>query len=202
MAPPPGFRDHRRMLLPAKLWDGIRDGSVTVAFRSWKRPTVKAGGTLQSPVGVLAIEAVDPIDEGDLTEEDARAAGFADRAAALAAQPAAEPGRQLHRVRFHRAGDDPRIALRAAVATGEELVALVAKLDAMDAASATGPWTREVLALIDANPGVRAPDLAAGRDEETTFFKNRVRRLKALGLTESLAVGYRLAPRAHPLLDG
>ena len=49
------------MLIPSRLHDGIRDGSVTVAFRAWKRPTVKAGGTLQTPAGQLAIVAVDVI---------------------------------------------------------------------------------------------------------------------------------------------
>jgi hypothetical protein len=32
-------------------------------------------------------------------------------------------------------------------------------------------------------------------------FKQRVRRLKALGLTESLQVGYRLSPRGMAFLD-
>lgn len=39
--------------------------------------------------------------------------------------------------------------------------------------------------------------------QERTPFKRRVRRLKELGLTESLRVGYRLSPRALAYLgDG
>ena len=35
---------------------------------------------------------------------------------------------------------------------------------------------------------------------ERVVFKRRVRRLKELGLTESLEVGYRLSPRGEVLL--
>ncbi|WP_225771433.1 hypothetical protein [Inquilinus sp. Marseille-Q2685] len=41
--------------------------------------------------------------------------------------------------------------------------------------------------------------IAAGR--EIAAFKTDVRKLKALGLTESLKVGYRLSPRGRALLE-
>jgi hypothetical protein len=44
---------------------------------------------------------------------------------------------------------------------------------------------------------VRAPDLAASFGRETQPFKIDVRKLKALGLTESLTVGYRISPRGQ-----
>lgn len=58
-----------------------------------------------------------------------------------------------------------------------------------------------MLDLIAAHPGRRAPDLAAELGRETLPFKADVRKLKALGLTESLKVGYRLSPRGRALLD-
>ena len=64
------------------------------------------------------------------------------------------------------------------------------------------PWTREALALIEANPARRAPDLAAELGRETAPFKRDVRKLKELGLTESLEIGYRLSPRGAALLGG
>jgi hypothetical protein len=64
------------MLFRERFWPGIADGSVTIAFRRWKRPTVRAGGTLQSPVGLLAIDSVDSIDDSAISEADARRAGF------------------------------------------------------------------------------------------------------------------------------
>ena len=98
------------MLFKERFWPGIADGSVTLAFRRWKRPTVRAGGTLQSPVGLLAIDAVDTINESAISEADARRAGFDSRDDLLS-----ELGRRqgnLYRVEFHLAGPDPRIALR------------------------------------------------------------------------------------------
>jgi hypothetical protein len=47
---------------------------------------------------------------------------------------------------------------------------------------------------------VRAADLAAAAGRERHPFKTDVRKLKALGLTESLEVGYRLSPRGLALL--
>ena len=91
---------------------------------------------------------------------------------------------------------------RKAMSPVEVTTALLARLDRLDRASRNGAWTREVLALIEANPARRAPDLAAELGRETQSFKRDVRKLKELGLTESLEVGYRLAPRGVALLHG
>ena len=62
----------------------IAEGDVTLAFRRWRRPTAKAGGTLRTRVGVLAIDSVEPVDEAQVTDADARRAGAADRETLLA----------------------------------------------------------------------------------------------------------------------
>jgi hypothetical protein len=49
-------------------------------------------------------------------------------------------------------------------------------------------------------PGVVSTDLAAQAGQERRAYKMRVRRLKALGLTESLERGYRLSPRGRAYL--
>jgi hypothetical protein len=110
-------------------------------------------------------------------------------------------GAQVYRMEVRLAGPDPRVELRErAELTDEDRRALDARLDRMDAARADGPWTRQVLALIAERPGVRAPDLAASLGRETLPFKRDVRKLKELGLTESLAVGYRISPRGRAYL--
>jgi Mn-dependent DtxR family transcriptional regulator len=58
-----------------------------------------------------------------------------------------------------------------------------------------------VLELIDARPAVRAGDLSKTVGQERLVFKQNVRKLKTLGLTESLEVGYRLSPRGATLLE-
>jgi hypothetical protein len=105
-------------------------------------------------------------------------------------------------VDFHLAGPDPREALRRADSMAEEGWAeLTRRLVRLDRVSPHGPWTTAVLGLIRDRPGVRAADLAAAAGRDRASFKIDVRKLKELGLTESLQVGYRLSPRGWALLD-
>jgi hypothetical protein len=185
------------VLLDLRTLDAIAAGSVTVAFRRWRRPTVRSGGTLTTTIGVLAIDSVDVIDVVEITDDDVGRAGYSDRDELLAAL--GDRHGELYRIGFHLAGPDPRIALREhdALTAGEiaELERRLARLDAR------GPWTEQVLRLIAARPGVRAGDLAEELGRERLAFKADVRKLKALGLTESLEVGYRLSPRGRAYLD-
>lgn len=188
------------MLFRKETWAGLEDGSITVAFRWWTRPTVRAGGTLQSPVGLLGIDAVAVVAAGSITVADAVAAGHPSLAALRRDLAATRrDGARLHRIDLHRIGDDPRLALRDDADLDDATVAgLRTRLDRMDARADT-PWTRSVLDVIAEHPGVVSRDLAPLLDLERDEFKVRVRRLKALGLTESLDVGYRLSPRGVAL---
>ncbi|HYN64664.1 MAG TPA: hypothetical protein VES36_08670, partial [Candidatus Limnocylindrales bacterium] len=71
----------------------------------------------------------------------------------------------------------------------------------LDRLSTHGSWTRAVLEAIRDQPGLRAGDLAAEMGRPRLPFKMDVRKLKELGLTESLAIGYRLSPRGEALLQ-
>ena len=188
------------MLLKRETLEGIAEGRITLAFRRWKRPTVRAGGELRTAIGVLGIDGVDAISESDITDGDARAAGYPTRDALLA-ELNRRPEGDLYRVALHLAGEDPRTALREQDALDAEAVAAIAaRLDRFDRSSRHGPWTETVLRLIETSPGVRAPDLAASLGRDTQPFKRDVRKLKELGLTESLEVGYRLSPRGRAWL--
>jgi hypothetical protein len=191
------------VLFPKRVWDGLVDGSVTVAFRYWKRTTVRAGGTQMTPVGVLSIDAVERIGLRMIDAADARAAGYESRAALLADLARyRRAGTALYRIAFHYAGEDPRRALREDDRLGErEFDEIRERLDRLDRSSRHGPWTRTVLELIRDNPGTLAADLAKRRGRERLDFKADVRKLKALGLTESLRVGYRLSPRGRAVLE-
>ena len=189
------------MLFKSRFLRGIGDGTVRVAYRRWKRPTVKAGGSLLTSVGQLAIDGVRAVTLDEIEDEDVRLAGFENREALLTELNRRTEG-AVYRVDFHLAGPDPRIALRQqAELTPEEQADVLARLERLDGASRRGPWTRPVLEVIRDRPGVRAPDLAAGFGMDTQPFKRNVRKLKALGLTESLKVGYRLSPRGGAVLD-
>ena len=191
----------RRVLFPLRFHAGLADGSVTLAFRRWRRPAAKAGGRQRTPVGELAIDAVEAVALADVTEDDARRAGYVDRAELLA-ELARHPDGTLYRIELHLAGPDPRAALREqADLSDEEWQAVATRLARLDRASRHGPWTETVLGLIAARPAVRAGDLAASLGREMAPFKIDVRKLKEMGLTESLDVGYRLSPRGRAVLD-
>lgn len=69
------------MLLRLEVLEAIKRGEITLQFRRWSRPTVKPGGTLKTKVGLLKIGRMDEMSPDDVTEADAKAAGFADVAA-------------------------------------------------------------------------------------------------------------------------
>jgi len=188
------------MLIKRTILDRIAAGDITLAFRRWRRPTVRPGGRLHTAIGLLAIDAVDPIDAADITAGDAARAGYDNRAALLEALNARPEG-TLYRVALRPIGPDPRLTLRRQAALSDgELSDLHGRLGRLDARSPAGPWTIAVLRLISRHEGRRAGDLAATLCRPLLAFKADVRKLKALGLTESLEIGYRLSPRGRAVL--
>lgn len=188
------------MLLKNAILERIVAGDVDLVFRRQKRPTVKAGGTLKTMVGVLEILAVEPIEESAITARAAKRAGYGSVREVLDSMSGREG--TLYRVRVRHVGEDPRIALRNDADLDDETTAtLEARLARYDRASSYGAWTERTLRLIAEYPGRRAPELAELMGRETKPFKTDVRKLKALGLTESLKVGYRLSPRGEAFLE-
>jgi hypothetical protein len=173
------------VLFEKRLRDGLADGSITVALRRWKRTQVLPGRRYRSPDGLVEVTQVDVVDTVDVAT--ARAAGFASVADALADLGGDGPITVVH---LHRVDDaDPRDVLSydTHIADPEKLLKQIERY-------------RQHFELIAANPGVRAPDLAARLGMDTLTFKRQVRRLKELGLTHSLRVGYELSPRGEALL--
>jgi hypothetical protein len=188
------------VIIRQRFLDGIQKGSITLAFRRWRRPSVKSGGTLLTAVGLLHIASVDIVAVEDISNADAKRAGYDSRESLVADLDERKEG-QVHRIEFGPLEPDPRVALRERRADEPELRRLMARLDRFDERADGAPWTRRVLEVIDAHPAVRAGDLCAMVGQEKLPFKLNVRKLKALGLTESLEVGYRLSARGANLLD-
>jgi hypothetical protein len=187
------------LLFQRRFLEGIDAGEVTLAFRRWSRPRVRRGTRLRTAVGVIQIDSIEEVSLAGLSEEDARAAGYSSLAELHEALRSRDG--EIYRIELHLAGPDPRVKLREqADLSSEELREVTARLARLDAAARGGPWTRNVLELIDARPEVRAADLAARLGRERLPFKRDVRKLKELGLTESLEVGYRLSPRGRAVL--
>jgi hypothetical protein len=186
------------VLFQQRFWAGIADGSITLTFRRWKRPQVVAGRPYRTPAGRIHVMSVEEIDPTRIGARDARRAGFTD---------ADEVRRELrgshdlptYRIEFRYLDEpDPRTELSLSDALSADDVAEIARrLDRLDRAASGGPWTRQTLDLIATRPTVRAPDLAASVGRETQPFKLDVRKLKVLGLTTSLRVGYEISPRGR-----
>ena len=187
------------MLLTNKHLEGIASGKIKLAFRKWKKPTVKSGGCLRTHMGVLAIHAVDRISEREISERDAKLAGYESRAHLL--QDLNLRDGLLYRIRLSFAGPDERITLRTRPEiSNDEWHELAQKLDRLDARSIHGPWVVDFLSVVSVNPGVLAATLASSLGLERKWFKDHMRKLKELGLTESLEIGYRISPRGEAVL--
>lgn len=189
------------MLIDGATLRRIVAGDITLQFRRWKRPTVKAGGTLLTAAGLLAIDDVARVSAADLTETDAKAAGFGGRDELMQSLDGRGREGDLFRIALHYSGPDPRITLRESLPSPEELLEIRRRLDGWDSRSPVGPWTRRTLKGIAERPETRAADLAGDLGLEKARFKTNVRKLKGLGLTESLEVGYRLSPRGRAVLE-
>ncbi|HEY3015712.1 MAG TPA: hypothetical protein VGJ41_11415 [Nocardioides sp.] len=186
------------MMLPRAVLDGVVAGEVDLAFRRWTRQMHVPGGTQRTAVGVISFDEVEVVDPDSITKEEARRAGM--ELGRLREVLGRKPG-DVYRIRLSWAGADARVALRErARLTPRQRDEIVATLAAMDARSRRGPWTRQHLELIEARPAELAETIAASIGREKLPFKADIRRLKELGLTESLRPGYRLSPRGRAVL--
>ena len=188
------------MLFSASAWPGLADGSITVTFRTWTKPQAKAGGRYRVAGMLLEATAVGEVAVGELTDADALAAGATDLATLLQRLNQPAPDATVWRVGLRYIGIDDRIERRIIDdLTDDDIAVLRARLDRLDRTGGT-PWTRTTLQLIEKCPGVVSTALARQAGQERPDFKLNVRKLKEMGLTESLQIGYQLSPRGAALL--
>jgi hypothetical protein len=232
---------------------------VTLAFRRWKRPSVKADDVIPTSIGELNVVSCARTAIAKISAADLKRAGYASRSALLR-EIANHPG-DVYRIAFRLRPAElppekaaktpaakaakhpppkaaPQPAPEAAPApaghapppapprprmlaftlaakseppppeppksperiTKAELKSAIAALKTLDQSSGHGAWTATTLRLIDKYPARRAPDLAASQRRDPLLFKRDVLRLKQLGLTENLEIGYRLSPRGRAIL--
>jgi hypothetical protein len=206
------------VLFTADAWPGLASGAITVTFRLWTRPQAKVGGRYRVGGSTLLVDDIRQVRVADITDDDARLAGEDDRDALVARLTRRPRGRYtsgsgasarrdvtddtlVWRVAFHTAADtEPSLAEQDQL-TNDDVAEITRRLDRLDAASSHGPWTRQTLRLVADQPGVVSTTLAEAVGRERPAFKTDVRKLKRLGLTESLDVGYRLSPRGKAYLS-
>ena len=170
---------------------GILAGRITVSFRNWKRPHAAVGGVYRlRPSGAVKVTGVRPVRLCDIEAGDLRRSGF-HSVAEVAEFLKLPESANVTRVEFELTDEPPGKPL-------PELSAdeVITRLQATDRRSAA-PWTADVLALIRDHPATRAGDLAPRMGWDTPAFKANVRKLKRIGLTQSLETGYRLTDLGH-----
>jgi hypothetical protein len=187
------------VLIKTSLLKRIKLGQVTLAFRRRHRPTVKAGGSLKTTIGVLTIVNVEPTTVRSITRADAQQAGDGSKDALL--KDLRNRGGGLYKITLAYAGDDPRIKLRVDnKLSNSDFAEICERLQRYDSASRAGAWTHRVLTAIRDNPKLVAAELARKTGFEKAWLKTNVRKLKNLGLTISQDVGYTLSPRGAAVL--
>jgi hypothetical protein len=183
------------MLFTRHAAPGLADCTITLTFRTWSRPQAKVGGRYRTWGLLLEVDAVERVDIAAIDEDDARRAGYASVEVLRRKLGLHERNSTVWRVAFHCLGPDDRIARRADDSLDpQKILTLQTRLDRLDRNRAAGPWTRQTLHLIASHPGVVSTTLARRLKMERPEFKLNVRKLKELGLTESLEIGYRLSP--------
>ena len=87
-----------------RLRPGVQRGEITCSVRIWQRPRVKVGNRYESTgVGLIEIDAIQPIEWSDITPELARESGFSGVVDLLKIAKHGS-GRNVYLVRFHRVG--------------------------------------------------------------------------------------------------
>lgn len=94
------------MLLKRELLEQIKAGDVDLVFRRWSKPTVKAGGTLKTKVGLLSIRAITDMSPEDVTEEEVHRAGFEGLMHFRCWLDTMKPGHLFQRIEISYIGDE------------------------------------------------------------------------------------------------
>ncbi len=180
--------------------DGIRAGTITCSFRKWRAPRAKVGGQYNlHPLGAVEVTSLELVNFSVVNDSDAQLSGFEDRSA-LARHLKAGENDEVYRVELRYLGDNSIKQPPKSRLSDSERADMRDRLDRMDKRSNRGPWAWHALRLIGTQPRTRAAELATQLGWETQPFKSNVRKLKKLGLTESLETGYRLSQRGEDLL--
>ena len=188
------------MLFQRRFHERIRSGEIRCTVRIWQRPHVKLGGRYALGGGAIVVDDLHETRLDDITPALALRCGFPSLVDLLKTAKHG-PGERVFVIDFHYDGKaSARPKPSTAAVSAEELVELVQRLEAMYGRAKIGAWTLATLRAIEARPGVLAAKLARSLGRPRDEFKRDVRKLKTLGLTFSLEIGYRLTPKGEALL--
>ncbi|MEM7109832.1 MAG: ASCH domain-containing protein [Bacteroidota bacterium] len=188
------------MLFKQYYLEGIKRDEIALAYRKWKKAAVREGSLLNTAIGQIKIGKVDRVNIQSITEPEARKAGLTSLDELLDLLGKVKEG-NVYRIEVIYHGPDPRVELRnKKKLTEKEFNHLAERLRRLDRYSKVGAWTSSTLMAIQANPKLRAADLAILLSTEKEWLKLNIRKLKNLGLTISHNPGYVISPLGAQLL--
>lgn len=189
------------MLFKQKHLEGIKSGTISLAFRKWKKLTVSEGSLIKTSVGVIKIISVEDIALQNISDGDAEKAGFKNASSLVQLLEEQKEG-VIYKIAVAFDSENPQIVLQEKFQFEEgELEGLKSELEILDKYSKIGKWTTKTLQVIRENPKMKAADLAVKARKEKEWLKLNVRKLKSMGLTISHEPGYTLSPRGEAYLD-
>ena len=191
------------MLIQIRFREAIARGEVTLTFRRWKRPQVVAGNTYRTAAGRIVVDAVDVVDPRASPARRRNGPGSRPRAEVVAALRGEPDLPDVSHPLPRGGGPDPRaeLAATADALDGRRRRARAAASTSRSRELARDRGRRRCLQTIARTARACAPPIsprASGARPQP--FKLDVRKLKNLGLTLSLEVGYRLSPRGEAYL--
>src|SRR5687768_3754509 len=135
------------LLFQKRFHQGLLDGTIRLTFRQWPKARVKPQGRYRvHPLGVVEVSAIDRITVRQITDADARAAGFSNRGELVeylrpvAKEPLTDDS-EVFRIEFAYVGDGDRIPLALVDQLSPEDVADISKrLKRFDGRK---PWTEQ-----------------------------------------------------------
>ncbi|MER6990351.1 hypothetical protein ABT337_10720 [Saccharopolyspora hirsuta] len=188
-------------MLSKRILRGVAAGEITEAYLRWPSRLAEPGSQLSTAVGLIGIGAVVRVDPAELTDADARRAGFGS-AAGLRSSLDKHGRGEVYRLVLSFDGPAPQVVSQPVVLGVSERAAIDRELARLDVSAPRGPWTRQVLEVLRRRPGVRAAELAAEQNRPVSRCKSDVWRLRELGLVEPVADGFGLSARGRAFLGG
>jgi hypothetical protein len=91
-----------------ELREAVLSGDITVTFRLWRTPRVKAGGRYRVGPGLIEVDTVEAVPFAAIDDEDVRRSGEADRESLRRRAAHAGPVHDdtpLYRIEFHPVDD-------------------------------------------------------------------------------------------------
>lgn len=180
---------------------GVAAGEISEAYLRWPSPLVEAGARLSTAVGSIGVGEVSRVDPAELTDADARRAGFGS-AAGLRASLAKHGRGEVYRLTLSFDGPAPQPGQEPVVLGARERAEIERWLARLDVSAPRGPWTRQVLEVLGQRPGIRAGELAVEQNRPASRCKSDVWRLRELGLVEPVGAGFGLSARGRSYLEG